>query len=398
MIKIDDKSQCCGCWACYNACPKHCIEMVEDEEGFSYPLVDTDRCIDCGLCEKICPLKQSQMDDTLPESFVVQHKDVEVLRNSTSGGFFTAISKWAIAQGGVVFGAAFDDDMELRHSCAETLEECRKFRGSKYVQSLIGDCYAQAKKYLSQGRFVVFCGTPCQISGLYHFLRGRKYENLITVDLVCRGTPSPLLLRKFLAHQATLIGDIPVDYRSRDKHYGYSYSTSSIWFKNGGKIYHKGKDSDLMLRLYFKDICSRPSCYRCHFKTIGRVSDITIFDCWDAKSISSSFSNKGATNVFIHSIHGMEIFNQIKEDFIYSKSNIDSVIKRDGVMIKNFVNSNPKRKEFFKDLQVMSISEIENKYLNNSLLKRMVSFIKPSMYKLGIFDLYLNIKKLLRLT
>lgn len=394
MIKIDDKSQCCGCWACYNVCPKHCIEMVEDGEGFRYPHVDTDRCIDCGLCEKICPLKQSQMDDSLPESFVVQHKDVEVLRNSTSGGFFTAISKWAIAQGGVVFGAAFSDDMELRHSCAETLEECRKFRGSKYVQSLIGDCYAQVKKYLSQGRIVVFSGTPCQISGLYHFLRGQKYENLVTVDLVCHGTPSPLLLRKYLAYHASLVGCKPIDYRSRDKHYGYSYSTASIWFKDKGKIYHKGKDADIMLRLYFNDICSRPSCYKCHFKTINRVSDITIFDCWNAQSVSKSFSDKGATNVFVHSSLGMEVFNQIKDEFIYSKSKIDQIIKRDGVMIKNFVTPNPKRDVFFKELQIMSMGEIENKYLNKSLMRKFVSRIKPLMYKMGIFNMYLKIKKL----
>lgn len=398
MITIDDKSQCCGCWACYNACPKHCIEMVEDNEGFRYPKITVENCIECGLCDKLCPLKKPKMDDTLPKSYVVQQKDEEILRDSTSGGFFTAISSWAISLGGVVFGAAFDKDMELRHSFAETIEDCKKFRGSKYVQSLIGDCYLDAKKFLNQGRIVVFSGTPCQISGLYHFLRERKYENLITVDLVCRGTPSPLLLRKYLAHHATVIGDKPVDYRSRDKHYGYIYSTSSIWFKNKGKIYHKGKDSDLMLRLYFKDICSRPSCYKCHFKTIERVSDITIFDCWDAKSISQSFSDKGATNVFIHSARGMEIFGQIKEGFIFAKSDINTVIKRDGVMIKNFVNPNPKRKEFFRDLQVMSINEIENKYLNCSLLKRMISFIKPTMYKLGIFNLYLRIKKSLILT
>lgn len=223
MIDIKDKSQCCGCWACYNACPKHCIEMIEDEEGFRYPHVDKDKCIDCGLCEKVCPLQKPKMDDTLPESFVIQQKNADVLRTSTSGGFFTAISKWAIEHGGVVFGAAFGEDMELRHSYAETLDGCKKFRGSKYVQSLIGDCYSQAKNFLAQGRVVVFSGTPCQISGLYHFLRGRKYDNLVMVDLVCRGTPSPLLLRKYLLYHSSLADSKVVNYRSRDKYYGYNY-------------------------------------------------------------------------------------------------------------------------------------------------------------------------------
>lgn len=176
MIEIEDKSKCCGCWACENACPKNCITMVEDEEGFRYPHIDKDVCIDCGMCEKVCPLKQPKMDDATPDSYVVQQKDKEILRSSTSGGFFSAIAKWAIDQGGVVFGAAFDEDMELRHSYSETLEGCAKFRGSKYVQSLIGDSYKNAKNFLAQGRVVVFSGTPCQISGLYHYLRGKKYD------------------------------------------------------------------------------------------------------------------------------------------------------------------------------------------------------------------------------
>lgn len=393
MIDIKDKSQCCGCWACYNACPKRCIEMIEDEEGFRYPHVNSDKCINCGLCEKVCPLQKPKIDDALPKSYVVQQKDADVLRNSTSGGFFTAISKWAISQGGVVFGAAFGMDMELRHSYAETLEDCKKFRGSKYVQSLIGDCYSQAKEFLAQGRVVVFSGTPCQISGLYHFLRGRKYEGLVTIDLVCRGTPSPLLLRKYLAYQSSLVDSKVIDYRSRDKFYGYNYSTASIWFDNKQKQYHKGKDSDMMLRFYFNDFCSRPSCYKCHFKTINRVSDITIFDCWDAPSISSEFSSKGATNVFIHTDHGKTVFDSIKNDFIWHQSEINSIIKRDGVMLKHYVSPNPRREDFFGDLNKLSLNEVEQKYLDCSVKRKIISFLKPFLFKIGLFDLYMKCKK-----
>lgn len=393
MIDIKDKSQCCGCWACSNACPKHCIEMIEDEKGFRYPHVDKDKCIDCGLCEKVCPLQKPKMDDTLPESFVVQQKDTEVLRTSTSGGFFTAISKWAIEHGGVVFGAAFGEDMELRHSYAETLDDCKKFRGSKYVQSLIGDCYSQAKNFLAQGRVVVFSGTPCQISGLYHFLRGRKYDNLVTVDLVCHGTPSPLLLRKYLAYHSSLVGSKVVDYRSRDKYYGYNYSTASIWFNDKTKEYHKGMEMDMMLRLYFKNICSRPSCYQCHFKTINRVSDITIFDCWDAPSVSSDFSSKGATNVFVHTCFGHKVFDLIKENFVWHKSEINSIIKRDGVMIKNVVPENPRRREFFDDLNSKPLQDVENKYLDTSLKRQIVARIKPFLFSIGVFSLYMKLKR-----
>lgn len=361
MIEITDKSSCCGCWACYNACPKHCITMVEDNEGFRYPKVNIDECIDCGVCKKVCPLLKPKMNDEVPINYTIQQKDKNVLRTSTSGGFFTAIAKYAIEQGGVVFGAAFDNDMELRHSYSETFEGCEKFRGSKYVQSLIGDTYKQAKSFINAGRLVVFSGTPCQIAGLYGFLRGRQYENLITVDLVCHGTPSPLLLRKYFAFHASIAGSSIKDYRSRDKYYGYDYSTSTIWFEDKTKSYHKGKESDMMLGLYFKNICSRPSCYTCHFKTLNRISDITIFDCWDASSVSSKFSKEGATNVFIHTPKGNDVFNKIKNAFIYAQPDIEEVIKRDGVMIKNFVPMNNARTQFFEDLNNLPFKTIQDK-------------------------------------
>lgn len=393
MVTITDKSQCCGCWACENICPKHCIRMEEDSEGFRYPVIDTDKCIDCGLCEKVCPIKQPRQDDTAPESFVVQNKNVQILRTSTSGGFYSAIANYVIERKGVVFGASFNGDMTLRHTYSETLEGCAQFRGSKYVQSLIGNSYSQAKRFLDDGRWVVFSGTPCQIAGLFGFLRNRKYEKLITVDLVCRGTPSPRLLAQYLAYHSSVAGSKVIDYRSRDKHYGYDYSTATITFADKAKQYHKGMEADMMLRLYFKNICSRPSCYACHFKTLHRLSDITIFDCWDAPSVSSKFSRKGATNVFIHTEKGKNIFEQLKDYFIWSPSDITPVIKRDGIMIKNCVPMNPKRDEFFRDLNDWPMMEIEKKYLPTPMYKRILASFKPFLYKVGVFAMYIYIKR-----
>ena len=393
MITIIDKSQCCGCWACKNVCPKNCISMEEDSEGFRYPVVNANECIDCGLCEKVCPIKQPQQDDTVPESFVVQNKNIQIVRSSTSGGFYSAIAKYVIERNGVVFGASFDDNMILRHTYSETLEGCSQFRGSKYVQSLIGDCYTQAKTFLDAGRLVVFSGTPCQIAGLYGFLRNRKYKNLITVDLVCHGTPSPRLLQKYLEHHAALANSKVVDYRSRDKYYGYDYSTATITFADKDKHYHKGMEGDMMLRLYFKNICSRPSCYNCHFKTLHRLSDVTIFDCWDAPSVSSKFNRKGATNVFVHTGKGRIVFEQLKDYFIWSSSDITPIIERDGIMIKNCVPMNPKRDEFFRDLNDWPMMEIEKKYLDCSFPKRMIALMKPLLYRLGVFQLYIKWKR-----
>lgn len=394
MIQIVDKSLCCGCWACENACPKHCIDMKMDSEGFHYPEVDVDVCINCGLCDRVCPIKQPVQDDTQPQSFVVQHKDTTIRRHSTSGGFYSALSHWVIGQGGVVFGAAFDENMVLRHSYSETWEGCAKFRGSKYVQSLIGDTYREAKRFLEQGRMVAFSGTPCQIAGLYGYLRNKKYKNLITVDLVCRGTPSPRLLVKYLAMHAAAFQSRPIDYKSRNKYYGYDYSTASITFEDKDKHYHKGMESDLMLKLYFSNICSRPSCYACHFKTLHRISDITIFDCWEAPSVSSKFDRTGATNVFIHTEHGKQVFDRIRENLIWNESDIISVIARDGLMIKNRVPINPRRKEFFEDLNAgLAMDKIADKYIHQSMLRRMLSNMKPLLYKFGVFSLYMKLKK-----
>lgn len=392
MIKIQEKDQCCGCWACYNVCPKHCINMIEDKEGFRYPQINKNACIDCGLCEKVCPIKQPQMNDSQPISYVIQNKDSDTLRKSTSGGFFTGIAKYAISNGGIVFGSAFDKNMVLKHQYSETEEDCKHFRGSKYLQSLIEDSYLKAKEFLDKGKLVIFSGTPCQIAGLYSFLRNRVYENLITVDLVCHGVPSPLLFRKYISYHEEQNNSKVINYLSRDKYYGYDYSTATIFFNNKEKQYHKGMEADIMLRLYFKNICSRPSCYNCHFKTLNRISDITIFDCWNAPSVSRNFSNKGATNVFIHTEKGQSIFNKIKENFIWAPSDIDTIIKRDGVMIKNTVPMNPKREEFFNDLNERNISYIENKYLNVSIPKKLGAFLKPYLYRIGIFKIYMTYK------
>lgn len=393
VIDIKDKYKCSGCWACANACPKQCIKMEMDSEGFHYPKVDVNVCIDCGLCDKVCPNQKPEIDDAIPVNYTVQHKDKDIRRHSTSGGFFTAISRLAIEQGGVVFGAAFDDKMVLRHQYAETIEECVKFRGSKYVQSLVGDTYKTAKRFLVEGRIVVFSGTPCQIAGLMGFLGNKRYDNLITVDLVCHGVPSPKLIKAYFEYHSSKFGSKVIDYLSRDKHYSYSYSTSTIVFENKCAQYHKGKDADFMLGLYFKDLISRPSCYMCHYKTLNRISDFTIFDCWDAPSVSPELDRYGATNVFIHSEKGKSLFEQLKRDFVWAHEDIELIIKRDGVMIKNRVIENPFRSHLFNDLNNgMSIPEIENKYNHKSIVKKIISSIKPLMYKIGVFDLYMKLK------
>lgn len=197
MINIEDKKECCGCSACVQRCPKQCIVMKEDEEGFLYPVVDKEVCIDCGLCEQVCPVLRQREEREPLEVYAAFNKNEEVRMQSSSGGIFTALAEPIIKEGGVVFGARFNEDWEVVHDYVETVEGLSAFRGSKYVQSRIGCTFSQAEQFLKQGRKVLFSGTPCQIAGLKLFLR-KEYENLLSVDFICHGVPSPGVWRQYL--------------------------------------------------------------------------------------------------------------------------------------------------------------------------------------------------------
>lgn len=197
MIEIKEKKDCCGCWACVQRCPKHCITMKEDSEGFLYPEVDQSSCIDCGLCEKVCPVINREEARRPLESLAAINPDEKVRMASSSGGVFTLLATQVLAEGGVVFGARFNDRWEVVHDVAEDAESLAALRESKYVQSRIGDSFARAERYLKSGRKVLFTGTPCQIAGLRRFLR-KEYDGLLAVDFICHGVPSPGVFRQYL--------------------------------------------------------------------------------------------------------------------------------------------------------------------------------------------------------
>lgn len=198
MIQIRDKKKCCGCTACVEICPKQCIKMKPDMEGFLYPTVDQDKCIDCGTCDGVCPTLNGKLEiETVQKAYLVQHRNDDVRMDSSAGGAFTAIASYVLERGGVVFGAAYNKNFQVRHTYIEKVEELRKFRNSKYVQSDMGNCFRQARDFLKADRWVCFSGTPCQIEGLANFLK-KPYEQLILVDVVCHGIPSPLIWNKYL--------------------------------------------------------------------------------------------------------------------------------------------------------------------------------------------------------
>lgn len=199
MIKIKNKRDCCGCEACVQACPKHCIDFVSDSQGFGYPRVNENMCVNCGVCNKVCPIlnvDEYSLPKTTP-AYATYNKSDEQRKTSSSGGIFTLLASNVIGKEGVVFGATFDNDWNVVHNYADKVELIEPLKRSKYVQSRIGESYKQVKAFLAKGKQVMFVGTPCQIAGLKHYLR-KDYDNLLTVDVVCHGVPSPMIWQKYL--------------------------------------------------------------------------------------------------------------------------------------------------------------------------------------------------------
>ena len=374
MIQIKDKKECCGCHACSNACPKQCITMQTDEEGFLYPVVDKETCIDCGLCEKVCPvINQSEPRKPL-HVYAAYNKNEEIRMQSSSGGIFTLLAEAIINEGGVVFGAKFDKDWNVVHDYTETIDGIAAFRGSKYVQSTIGNTYSQAKKFMQAGRKVLFSGTPCQIAGLKKYLR-KEYENLLTVDIICHGVPSPKVwsryidenIKKIRAERAagkntvsSSLNELPVitGISFRDKTHGWkkygfriSYAASEAAensvSESANSICESHTTNAFMLA-FLSDTILRPSCYACAAKQGKAHSDITIADFWGINHIDPTFDDdKGCGAIFINTEKGANAYPlELTE---YKEKTFDEVINYNSAYYQSS-KPYPKREEFFKEL------------------------------------------------
>lgn len=358
-INITVKEDCCGCSACYNICPVNAIEMCEDNEGFKYPKVDEEKCIKCGKCLKVCKIKNPINEQELEQKgYILQHKDEKVLKESTSGGAFTAIGQYIIKNGGVVFGAAFDENFEVKHTYVEKEKDLEKFRNSKYVQSDASESYKKVKEFLDKGRLTCFSGTPCQVEGLKSYLNlsGKDYatsDKLCLVDIICRSVPSHRVMEVYKGVNLTSNEKIR-NLKFRDKSpYGYDYSQMSMT-TNKKKI-HNGVESDIFLRAFFHDLSVRPSCYSCKFKKRYRESDITMWDCFNVYDFDKEFdNNKGATRIITHSKKGEEIIENVKKSGIakVKEFNPDRLVKGSKELVKS-TKYNSNRKEFFEDLNNM---------------------------------------------
>ncbi len=309
MIQIKDKADCCGCTACASICPKDAIIMEPDILGFKYPSVDLSKCIDCGLCEKVCAFNENY-DKSLnleePEIYAARHKDIHEIETSRSGATFIAISDYILENGGIVYGVGYKDHFRVAHKRATTKEERNEFKGSKYVQSDLDGIFRQVKEDLKQGNTVLFSGTPCQTAGLNSYIGKKLRENLVLVDIVCHGVPSPYIWRDYLSYIEKKYKNkvVKVDFRDKSR-MGWSGHIESFVFDNGKKI-----ESKIYTILFQQNIMLRQSCGKCFFTNFKRPSDLTIGDYWGWKKISDNFNadNKGCSLVFINTKKDMRFF------------------------------------------------------------------------------------------
>ena len=358
------------------ACPKNCITMNPDEEGFLYPIIDQEQCVHCGLCERSCPiLSSAKLEETLEKinAYSAISNDKAMITNSSSGGLFGTIATQVINLGGVVFGVAFKEDFSVGHKYVESIEELGQLQGSKYVQSNIGETYRQAKKFLDENRLVYFSGTPCQVEGLIAYLK-KDYDNLITQDLICHGVPSPMVWGKYVNYQKNKFGQDIVKVSFRDKSSGWKKYSMKIQFENGNE-YCQTLQKDLYLKAFLKNLCLRPSCYNCSFKSINRKADITLADFWGVENVDSSISTKaGVSLVLVHTDKGRSLLREIASEVSLQSVDLQKSIAGNS-SIRQSVAEPKDRDGFMKKIAENDFSTVK-KYCEESFFKRICRLLQ----------------------
>ena len=323
--------------------------MRADEEGFLYPHIDEETCIHCGLCVKVCQIFQKQADENrIPaEAFACVNPCGEDRMASSSGGVFILLARYVISRGGYVFGAAFDEHMELAHACASTMEGCRAFMGSKYLQSRIGTSFSEAKQLLDAGKWVLFTGTPCQIHGLKLFLR-KDYDTLLTADLACHGVPSPAVFRAYLRDLERGQRSGVAGFHFRSKRTGWKRYSVEAEFEDGTIESERQGDCPYM-KGFLSDLYLRPHCYQCRNKGENRYADLTMGDYWGVEKKEPDFDDDRGTSVILTGTEkGKAVLAEIGAHLRMKKTDLDYVLRMNPSLARP-VRANPRRQDFFSD-------------------------------------------------
>lgn len=370
MIKLNEENRnlCCGCEACKEICPVNCITMEYDSEGFLFPVVDKEKCINCNKCVNVCSIfsERKNLNEKIKntEVFAAWNKDEKIRKESSSGGIFSLLAENTLNNNGIVIGATFNENNVVEHNFVNNIKDLYKLRGSKYVQSSTNGMYSLTKKYLEEGKEVLYSGTPCQIEGLYKFLN-KKYENLITCGIVCHGVPSPSIFYDYLKYIETKNKDKIKNIYFRKKTGGWHEFYFEINFKNKMKI------EEVFTKNYYcsgfgQNLFLRNSCYSCKYKL---NSDIIIGDFWGIELSKPEIDdNKGISLVVSTSEKGKETLKKIENKSEYFISNLENaILKNPNILNPSYENS--ARKDFYSDYNRLGFEGIINKYLETDKKK-----------------------------
>lgn len=363
MIEIKHSQDCCGCTACANICTHHAITMHPDTLGFLYPVVDKDKCTNCGLCEKVCVFNEhydKNLNLPSPKAYAVRHKNIREIETSQSGAAFIAFSDWILNQGGIVYGVGYADHFRVVHKRATTKEERNEFKGSKYVQSDLNTVFQQVKEDLKNGLTVLFSGTPCQTSGLNSYIGKQHRNKLYLIDIICFGVPAPYIWRDYLSYQEKKNrGKITTaNFRNKEK-YGWASLKESFRFNNARiDVY-----ADTYAYVFCQRIMFRHSCSICHFTNLQRPSDITIGDFWGYEKVDSAFNadNKGCSLVLCNTLNGEKWFDQIKVSLNYIPASLEDCLQPN---LKHPAAIHPERINFEHDYSKKGFVFAMKKYGN----------------------------------
>lgn len=397
MIQIQDKLQCCGCNACGDICPKNAITFSVDYEGFWYPLVNQEKCVDCGLCDKVCPIiEQAEYVKRydVPVVFAAYTKDEQIRLDSTSGGIHSMLALSMYERQAYVGGAVYNEDYTVSHILSNDKDVLSEIRSSKYLQSNMSLMYRDMKRLLSQGNEVFYCGTPCQVQALYKYLK-KEYTNLTTCDFICRGVNSPKVFLSYMNMLERQFGAKATKIKFKAKQWGWHNFSMRVNFANG-KEYCKDRWHDLFFIGYLQSgNFARPSCYKCKFKGFPQKADITLADFWGIESIDQTMDqDKGTSLVMINSDKGLELFNLIKDKIEWKEFSMVEAAQGNPAMYSSLKAVKPNRKEFFVALSRKPFEQVANEFFPLPTLKnKMKKVIKSILRKLcQIISLIANLR------
>ena len=377
---LKDKEKCCGCGACYNICPKNAITMKANEEGFVYPVIDRGKCINCGLCTEVCSFEP--MGEYKPmEVYAAAEKSNSILQKSASGGIFASCAREILKKKGVVFGSALEYShgyLHVHHIAIENIQDLPLLQSSKYVQSAIEGCYRQAKEYLDSGREVLFSGTPCQIAGLYGFLRGKKYPNLFTVDIICHGVPNEVFFLSYIDCLSKKLTGTVTDFSFRDKSKGWGHH-GKITYEKNKEIYEKTIPSraSSYFTYFMEGKIDQESCYHCPYAGGKRPADITLGDFWGINSLHPDYLTsgggkidlkKGTSCILVNSEQGKKLFQMIENNIFFYPSSLENV-KGMNAQLCHPARKPEGREDIFRLYRQRGYQGVEQKFRKNPKYK-----------------------------